>query len=694
MKPGFNSSSRARVRITFSQLRRFLCRGLWIVFALPVWVGATEPVLDLKTEAEGAPFEVSQRLPEASYIPIEMKRLKNARVVWVNFDYLREKGYRVPEEGLTPEFEKQLLDLWAYTIPSDRESAGRVGVDSKTFYVDRYGGENGSTGGSGRAAVRGRFQLKGIGRTPIAQAYSKSEIKKSPFRRFVVPGFVMGEVALFAEVFGWVLNAPGLGFWGGAGAFGTMAALATPRLVSSYAHSHGGSSLFGAIIEAVWGEVLNRETPNGANRIVAVISTGTSTNWGLYRDPRAIVVREDPLRPAHFLSTPVESPASEAERVAALMAPLKEEFQAQGYLTWGAALKGFAKNLGRQYGAMMALSTFHGATSPSNIQINGGSLDHGTMTAIDGYTPVQFNYDNTFRTTAETLIIKPLVQSVRDMLQKTGDSSQKVPRNIDLYILFGKSLQGELQRQFLRLTGTPDEILKQALRWDESKAFLSELQVISELSQGLARDVRFSIPKSRSPFDIQEILVRLASGAPLREPALQKLERLYHPFKDRLQKVAKAHGLSDQALSEYMRLAARVRGEKRRELMRGPKQWMAAYLKIFAMHSKKDPRPVAQHINQLIDQSARDYGFQRTPYTVVLNEVSFPEQGFRLRRQFEAKANRTRVILIDTTGRGRKAEAFVGGRLVGEFSELDLQQAELKVQSDCSAILTALKPAS
>lgn len=146
--------------------------------------------------SQGKPALESQVMGEAGYVASNAQRLKNARIVWVNYDLLRELGIEVPPEGMTPEFEKQLLDAFAYINrgapePPDKpwarivfRIARRLGFydsgpevpDSeflprfRTFFADRYGGSLQSIGlnyGSGRAQSAGEVQIKGSGRTAL-----------------------------------------------------------------------------------------------------------------------------------------------------------------------------------------------------------------------------------------------------------------------------------------------------------------------------------------------------------------------------------------------------------------------------------------------------------------------------------------------------------------------------------------------
>ena len=183
-------------------------------------------------------------LDPSSYEKVTARRLTKSRVLWVNFALLREMGIEVPPEGMTPAFEKKLLDALGYAIPQTSDDPTLFGSETKDFYADRYGGlgMNGNLG-SGRAASAGQVQIKGIGRTPMVG-----------------------------------------------------------RKVEDFGHAHGGASASEGVQEGDLGRDSHiARLPNGANRVLALLIDGN-----LHRSRRlegaaiAVVVRADPLRPAAF----------------------------------------------------------------------------------------------------------------------------------------------------------------------------------------------------------------------------------------------------------------------------------------------------------------------------------------------------------------------------------------------------------
>src|SRR5256885_13208682 len=140
-----------------------LTTGL-LLLPLLAWSGTTATVRSL---SEGAPREMSRSLDPIVYTEIKTRRLAHARVVWVNFDLLAELGIPIPRQGLTPEFEQEILDAFAYAMPGPDDPPDAFLRKVKKFFADRYGGlgMNGNLG-SGRSAAAGSIQIQGVGGTP------------------------------------------------------------------------------------------------------------------------------------------------------------------------------------------------------------------------------------------------------------------------------------------------------------------------------------------------------------------------------------------------------------------------------------------------------------------------------------------------------------------------------------------------
>ncbi len=210
--------------------------------ATPDAQSAPQPKRDIIADSRGLPRvrlpgsnnETLFPLNEESYVRFKVRRLKNARVGWVNWALLREMGYEVPREGMTPKFEKTLLDAWAYVVPAPEIPSEHFTNVELTHYADRYGGSGGDAGGSGRAGGEGLYQNKGSGRTPIAGPSPEGSL---------LSAWSWNPFTLFKNM---------------------------KTYLSNKHHSHGGATLREGLAEASWAEILHREPRHFVNHSYCV----------------------------------------------------------------------------------------------------------------------------------------------------------------------------------------------------------------------------------------------------------------------------------------------------------------------------------------------------------------------------------------------------------------------------------------
>ncbi len=272
------------------------------------------------------------RAPPVGAVPFPVTRLRQPTCAYVNVDFMS-----APEA----------IQNFGYAVASENETQDNYVAEVKTFFAERYGGAGvGKNGGAGRCGTLGRFQIKGIGRTPLINAHSGAA-----------------------------------DFW----------------------HSHGGIALVDAIQEAVWGEVLSVALPFGATRIGALILTGTKC-WYEGADgkrtqaPRALVVRESSVRPAHFMRSPFFRPPekwaheSDTVRVQQAIAKLPDylpqsfDLPNRNYAArTESGLATMVSRFAQQFATAQTRRLLHGAVSPSNITIDGRWVDFGTATALPTY---------------------------------------------------------------------------------------------------------------------------------------------------------------------------------------------------------------------------------------------------------------------------------------------------------------------
>lgn len=432
-------------------------------------------------------------LPDISFTEVNAFRLKNASVVWLNYDLLRDLRVDYPQDvDAIKDFKEELLDYFAYMIPSSKHHVGSDFVDLKQhFYVDRYGGYGiGCAYGSGRAGATGIMQIKGIGTTPLV-GHDKD-----------------------------------------------------------FSHSHGGESLEEALREAIWGEVLHHELPFGGNRVLAIIDTGTFTYWPDHgRERRAILIRENPLRPAHYLpntsriSDEGEKNSvhhyfidSEKQRMEQVVQYLRNILKKTGSNLQDASLpshfkteidKGLAIIVirwARQLASAFIKNIFHGAINTSNLEIFGKFLDYGTMTALPGYgRAYTLERDNAtiFKQKNDFIFI---IKSIVDTLKQYPDFNVKenVSRPKKFMNLFKNKLKYFEEKEFLTMAGFPVKLVEQGLRTDISKNLFKVFEDLIYYDKDEKRiNVDKEMPKKLGRFDVSDILKILASSVTLKSMDLK-----------------------------------------------------------------------------------------------------------------------------------------------------------------------------
>jgi len=374
-------------------------------------VGAPEKQRFLNAGVTMATFpQLQQQLPEASFVPFECHRLATAELAFQN-----------------PRFEPDadLLERCAFAIRTE-ESEGAFTPASQQSFGERYGGEGLMHNGGGvRCGLFGPYQVKGIGRNPLA-----------------------GE---------------GSGFW----------------------YTHGGSSFEEGFAEMVWGEVLERVLPHGAVPVLALIGTGLQCwvkapdGMGRICVPRALIVRPGVLRPAHFERAYHYRPSAEMRRalphdtertrhaIGALPDSLPRE-RGSDEASWQSlkpaqklerGLHEFALRLAEQHATARARRFMHGALTSGNVALDGRWLDYSTTSALSCYantvlgTNEPFWHDHTH-----------LLQVLNNLCFYAGKylpraEGEALPRAKALTTFFSQHFALQMVAQFTKLTGYPESAI-------------------------------------------------------------------------------------------------------------------------------------------------------------------------------------------------------------------------------------------
>lgn len=277
---------------------------------------------------------VGAAMPDLGAIPDSLVPFSAFRIIGASIVFRNERFDAALSDA-------ELLNRYAFAVRS-RDLVDRLEARGKMFHADRYGGAGLlRNGGSGRCGYDGKYQIKGIGQTPLVGR----------------------------------------------------------RVAAMYAD--GMLPLCDAIAEAAWGEIAHCILPYGGVRAVGVLSTGTSFERRRgERVGRGLLIREAALRPAHFERAIYfrpgrrfrsETRSHDAQRTADALARLPSIFRC-GLLAGNdladpgeivvRGLIEFVERFASQVAAAQAKRLMHGALASSNLALDGRWLDFGCTTSL------------------------------------------------------------------------------------------------------------------------------------------------------------------------------------------------------------------------------------------------------------------------------------------------------------------------
>ena len=416
-----------------------------------------------QTLAEKASGPPQVGLPMDNYEQITAFKLKDAKILWYNKDLLEELGFKIVSTGLTEEQKRELLDIFAY---SSNEKLSHELVDTektKILYADYYGG-NGLNGnyGSGRAASIGQFQIKGMP-TPMIRKDSKSND-----------------------------------------------------------HNSGTANILDGFREAIWGSILNKIMPHGANQTLLIIETGamSQTKYGV-SIPGALVVRKLPLRPANFLIN-YNRPDKEAEilrvkknlKILPFLLPLPQDFSANNdEERISVGFRTLITRTAEQYSFSYAHRIYHGALSTSNLELNGSFLDFGTMTTLDGYQKAMAYDLKPFGNT--TIFEDNLFFILADEWGKylPANLARELPSKTEIHDLFQKTFTKTFNLEMVKQIGIPQSILQDLESQEAVQKLGSILSKIAFTGPDQLVDIKFRVSKSQNDYNMLNIFKVLSHEA-------------------------------------------------------------------------------------------------------------------------------------------------------------------------------------
>jgi hypothetical protein len=336
----------------------------------------------------------------SAVVPFEATRLRDAEVLWINERWLGERGVDVAVPGRREEVVEWLRSSFGFCVPQAFDAPAAFFDEKKTFVADRYGG--GRHGGSGRAGLCGRFQVKGIGATPL-----------------------VGDVT----------------DWG---------------------YSHGCLWLEEAIRECIYAELIDAEFPHGGVPVIAILDTGLSYHFpdGRVGERRALIVRPAVVRPAHLeRATQYRADIGGRAEQLADVERTKEWVQAftAGEIDGADAadLSLLVTRIVEQIAYGRANRLFHGGYFTSNLAINGALHDFGSFRATPDWAKAYCsNHLPPFG--SEASYLKTLVHSLVFHLNKFQEGGRPKLDGTALLEDVTKKLEVAVDLNLLKIWGAED----------------------------------------------------------------------------------------------------------------------------------------------------------------------------------------------------------------------------------------------
>jgi hypothetical protein len=442
---------------------------------------------------------------------------------------------------------------------------------------------------------------------------------------------------------------------------------------SEVTHRNGASLLPEGIHEAVWSNMLAEELPNGASRILAIIATGTRVG-GPDGEPRVLIVREAPVRPAHFvINEYAEARGSERDK-ARIADSMKHIVNALPQPKNSTAIteeekfrSGIMEMIDRQaemhsYG--WAHSLFHGGTSPSNAGLDGRALDFGTFQALDGYQKIRVIHDDGFN--GETEVYKrDLLKNIRDSLVKTLPQNllNALPTEQEWFERFDNKYSSTQRKELLRLAGAFNEFAGNLLNTKEGAALANLLKRIAEagnekkvekwklqgysteyfkqgtynLGEILAAATSIDLDTAKDSAE----LARVLPNENLRGQFIYLYSKTFQAQRD----LAASQGINAKAEMDYRGAAVKMRNKKMTSLFATVENEKKIWAANAEFKEKGNTGSVQTLIDQTIAENRRDFHDAR-PFTVVLGEKLI--DGKYERSVFDAKTGKLTRELAPT----------------------------------------------
>lgn len=387
---------------------------------------------------------------ETRHVPVPLRRIEPATLVWLNRAALRSAGQHHLAAGDWAELNRRWCAQCAWSVdPSEEHPPGTTPAVRTQGVADRYGGAGlARNGGSGRAAMAQGWLIKGVGRTPLVS------------------------------------------------------------VASDPIHATGRSTLSDLLRETIFGDITAAEFPWGAVPTIALLDTGLSRDFQLDDAGRssglALLVRPAVLRAGHFersigfLSANPKDGAVDAERVRATFDAVRRMW---GREAFAAAVEELAPRWAEQlaYGFVHRLA--HGGITSSNLALDGRLHDFGAMVALPSWASASIVF-GTPPVGAEMHVVAMAMQTLAYHVVEDGllgaDGPQFLARTLELA---RRRQRTRLTLEVLRLAGLTRNQAKALLASGAAEDCVREVQRVISWWQRESMVLFTHTPKPHFPWD-------------------------------------------------------------------------------------------------------------------------------------------------------------------------------------------------
>jgi len=600
---------------------------------------APAPRTTLSEWASGLPVTMKILGPE-SFKGSVARRLKEEPLFLPNYRFFDDHNISVSPYGLDEKLNKDAETAVGYVLPAPKDPESIfVPLDSpnatQIWHAYGYGGIGMNENlGAGRDAGRGNTSVKGIGPT----------------------------------------------------------AMIGPN--ADWLHRNGGLTQVAAVFETVWGDVLNRSLPYGANRAAGISFYGkTLERTKFVPEPAVGISREASIRPANFMrndSVTGEAKEWDLQRVLTALKSIEKVLpQPEGVtppterpeLIRSGILE-FVRRVAAQNAAAYSRRLYHGATSPSNIEMSGRFIDYGTETSLPGY--IQFKTlddDAPFGDTSifERDLIHPFVAELRALLPQKD--AALLPTDVELSKLLNDSYRTDVHREMLRLTGVPDDFLTDLARSPSGSSLGEMLFKLSKVGNEKVIPNKIGVPfRNSGKYDLAKLLAALSKGdsalalkALAGDKALaQEVGKTYSDFRAATQHLADAQSISKEHLDAYFKQATVLRNRTLSDLyLNLPMRLKSTTIDQLRFLVDKNINPTADLIEDLLNKNMLDFD-PAGKFQLVVSEHHVSREGRQTSVIYDMKTGKyhTRVKIA----RRSSDFAVIDGK---EVAWSDLRNARL-----------------